>query len=106
MKLYKMKSSPESKGYGLMARDDEGYCFVYSASTGVWHRNKSRELDLEFGTEAIYSQIDSAEAAQLIPDVKAANSVTMSRYIEELNQQPALWKRTSADVGITTPSKN
>jgi len=26
MQLYKIKASPESTGYGLMARDAEGYC--------------------------------------------------------------------------------
>ena len=54
LKLYKMKSHPESNGYGLMARDADGFCFVYSANTGFWHRNKARELDLVPGTEAVY----------------------------------------------------
>ncbi|MGO1264932.1 MAG: hypothetical protein ACTMIV_17490 [Brevibacterium aurantiacum] len=99
LKLYKMKSHPESNGYGLMARDADGFCFVYSANTGFWHRNKARELDLVFGPEAVYEHINGAVAGELIAGVPPADPLAMDRYIEELEQQPARWIQSSEDVG-------
>ncbi|SMY01270.1 hypothetical protein [Brevibacterium aurantiacum] len=101
--LYKMKSRPESDGYGLMARDADGFCFVYSANTGFWHRNKARELDLAFGPEAVYEHIDGAVAGELIAGVKPADPLAMDRYIEELEQQPARWIKSSEDLGMIAP---
>lgn len=99
MKLYKIKSHPESDGYGLMACDVKGFCFVFSANTGSWHRNKTRELDLAFGPEAVYEHIDGAVAGELIAGIKPADPQSMGRYIEELEQQPAQWIKSSEDVG-------
>lgn len=106
MKLYKIKSHPESDGYGLMACDAEGYCYVYSANTGLWHRNKARELDMAFGSEAIYESISGAVAAELITGVKPADPLPMSRYIEELEQQPAQWTKSSEDVGAVASEED
>lgn len=103
MKLYKIKSSPESSGYGLMARDDEGYCYVYSANTGLWHRNKAREVDLEFEQKAVYEPIDGADAAKLLSGVKPADRRSMGRYVDSLEAQPTQWKKTSAEVGSLVP---
>lgn len=103
MKLYKIKSSPESTGYGLMARDDEGYCYVYSANTGLWHRNKARELDLAFEQKAVYEPIDSEEASKLIGGVKPADRRSMGRYVDSLEAQPTQWKKTTAEVGALVP---
>lgn len=103
MKLYKIKSSPESTGYGLMARDDEGYCYVYSANTGLWHRSKARELDLAFEQKAVYEPVDSEEAAKLIGEVKPADRRSMGRYVDSLEAQPTQWKKTSAEVGVLVP---
>lgn len=99
MKLFKMRSGPESTGYGLMALDTDGFCFVYSANTGFWHRSKARELDLIFGTEAVYEQIDGALAGELLAGVKPADPLAMGRYVEELEQQSARWIKSSEDVG-------
>lgn len=106
LKLYKMKSRPESDGYGLMACDPEGFCFVYSANTGSWHRNKARELDLAFGPDSVYEHIDGAVAGELIAGVKLADPIIMGRYIEELEQQPAQWIKSSEDVGAITPTED
>lgn len=100
MELYRIRSSPDSLGYGLMALDAEGYCYVYSANTCLWHRSKARELDLTFERKAAYARIDAASAAQLIGGVKPADEQTMGRYIEGLEQQPAVWKKSSAEVGV------
>lgn len=100
MKLYKVKASSENVGYGLMARDDEGYCYVYSANTGLWHRDGATEIDFEFDHEAVYEPITGIEAADLLPGVKPADRRSMGRYVAQLEEQAPRWKKTSAEVGV------
>lgn len=102
MILYKIKAEPQSSGYGLMARDSEGYCFVYSANTGIWHRSGSREIDFDFDHEAVYEPITAQEAATLISGVKPADS-SMDFYVAKLRAQEAQWTRTSDELGIVPP---
>lgn len=104
MDLYRIKSSLESLRYGLLAIDNEGYCYVYSANTGGWHRSHAREFDLAFKREAVYERIDTGSAERLIGGVKPADPLIMGRYIKELEQQPAAWKKSSADVGVNPPA--
>ncbi|MEW1987632.1 hypothetical protein AB0365_01010 [Brevibacterium casei] len=104
MQLYKIKASPESTGYGLMARDAEGYCYVYSANTGLWHRNGGREIDFDFDHEAVYQPVTGTEAAELLSGVRPADPQSMGWYVTELEEQAAQWKKTSAEVGVTDGS--
>jgi hypothetical protein len=104
MQLYQIKATPESAGYGLMARDDEGYCYVYSANTGLWHRNGAREIDFEFDHTATYEPITGDDAAELVQGVKAADRRSMGRYVTQLKDQAPRWKKTSAEVGVMSHS--
>lgn len=98
MEIYKIKSSPESIRYGLMARDVEGYCYVYSANTSLWHRSKDRELDLVFTREAVYEPISSEAARELLPGVRPAGPGIMEGYVSQLEAQEDRWTRSSIEV--------
>lgn len=102
MKLYKIKQSPESAVYGLMAVDTEGYCYVYSANTELWHRSGEQEVDYEFDRESIYEPIAKDKAEALRSGVRPADRRRMGDYVRELEEQPAKWVRTSAEVGLTS----
>lgn len=101
MQLYMIKASSESTGHGLMARDAEGYCYVYSANTGLWHRNGGREIDFDFDHEAVYQPVTGSQAAELLSGVKPADRRSMDWYVTELEEQSAQWKKTSGEVGVT-----
>lgn len=102
MDLYKIMVSPESTGYGLMARDPEGYCFVYSANTELWHRSGEQEVDFEFDREAVYEPIDAATAEALRPGVRPVDRRSMGAYVRDLEALPPKWTKTSAEVGLVS----
>lgn len=98
MEIYQIKSSPENTSYGLMARDAGGYCYVYSANTGHWHRNKARELDLAIERKAVYEPIAVEDAKRLMPGVKPADRQIMGQYVKRLEQPDDQWTKTFGEV--------
>lgn len=103
MKFYKIKSSADSDRFGLMAKDEEDYCYVYSANTSMWHRSKSRELDMAFEQEAFYELVDKEQAVSLLLDLSPTSHPDALRYVQRLDDQRGTWKRTSEQVGLDVP---
>lgn len=100
MKIYTIKAEPTSPEYGLMAQDEDGYCYLYLANTGLWHRDGDLELDFEYDHESVYEQINAQEAAQLITGVRAIDRRSLGDFVQELENQAPRWKKTSAEVGL------
>lgn len=98
MEIYQVKSSVESTKYGLMARDAEGYCYVYSANTGLWQRDGECEIDFEFVREASYELVAVETAKRMLSEVTPVDRRVMERYVRRLEQQSAEWTLTSSEV--------
>ena len=101
MKFYTIKAEPTSPEYGLMAQDEDGYCYLYLANTGLWHRDGDLELDFEYDHESVYEQINAREAAQLITGVRAIRPTKPRRFRARAGETKLpRWKKTSAEVGL------